>query len=248
VTRAVIIGEVALANNTDLSDPSSPSASSTTSNIRLENFSSLEKVAPNPTVVHQTTSTPGEYTIDVTSIPRTTIAFKYQVHIDPASLASSAPLLLTPAWRIEPTQSSVILSYAPNPSLTTPLTLQNLVLAIHLGSDGARASSCLSKPTGTFSRERSVIYWKLDELVLTPGGAPQKMLARFQTEGQATQGKVEARWEVRGPASGALGSGLAITRLEAPEADPFADSSDATGQWKEVNTVRKVCSGTYVAS
>lgn len=242
VTRAVVIGELALAYNMDLSDPNA-SAGVTTSSIRLENFSALEKVAPNPSFIHQQAGKHGEYSVDLTSIPRTSVAFKYQVHMDSSVLPAQAPLMLTPTWKIEPTQSSVILSYAPSPTLTGPITLANIVVAIHL--DGV-ANACLSKPTGNFSKERNMIYWRLDELVLTPGTSPQRLLARFQTESEGKAGRVEARWEMR--AGSGVGSGLGISRLETPEADPFADSAEVLGTWKDVNTIRKVTSGTYVAT
>lgn len=253
VTRAVVIGELALAHNINLSDPSSPSAGTTNDTIRLENFSALEKVAPNPTFVSQiTTDKAGEYTIDLSSISRASVAFKYQVSITPAILSAQAPMLLTPAWKIEPTQSSVILTYAANPALKAPVTLTNVLLAVHL--DGGRASSCLSKPSGTFSKERNMIYWRLDELTLTPGAPAQKLLARFQTEGEGKAGRVEARWEMRADGAGmgsgissGLGSGLSVSRLDAPAADPFADSAEVQGTWRDVGTVRRVVSGTYEA-
>lgn len=248
VTRAVIIGELALANNIDLSDPNSPSAGSNTDTIRLDNFSALEKVAPNPAVVRQLGSgasdRQGEYSVDLIAVPRTTIAFKYQVRVDATTLGAQAPLVLSPTWKIEPNQASVILSYGPNTAITEPVTITNVLLAIHLEG---RASSCMSRPVGTFSRERNIIYWKMDEITLTPGMAPQKLLARFATEEEARPGNVEARWEFSGRVQG-LGSGLGVSRLDVKEDDPFADSAEAKGQFVDVSTVRKTVSGTYIAT
>lgn len=112
VTRAVVIGELALAHNAGDSSQSSGSES-----IRLENFPVLEKVAPNPSFMTQAPSRSGEYSVNLSHIPRTTVAFKYQVHLEDSTMTSHAPVTLAPSWKIEPTQASVILHYSFNSSL-----------------------------------------------------------------------------------------------------------------------------------
>lgn len=256
ITRAVVIGELALAHNSTSNFPGAAAAES----IRLENFHSLEKVAPNPAFVKQLQDRAGEYTIDTSSIARTAVAFKYQVHLDTTSMARQAPLLLVPSWKVEATQTSVILNYSLNPAFlaSTPqqqvVTISNVVITLHL--DGATATSCLSKPTGTFSRERSAIYWSLDDLVLRADQGPQRLLARFVTESEARPGRAEARWEIGGGQAERLGSGLHVSQLDsagaAGDTDPFADEENATagagGPWKRVGLVRKLVSGTYIAN
>lgn len=185
LTKVIVVGELAMAFN----QGNFPS-SSRTETIRLDNFQILEKVAPNPSFIEQSANGPGEYTVDLQSIPRTTVAFKYQVHLDGMNSQSQVPLFIKPAWKIEPRQTSVILSYSLNPAfgVQQPVTFGSLVLIIHL--EGVRATGCQSKPTGDFSREKSLIYWKLDDVTLRPGEAPQKLLARFATEAEARPGKV----------------------------------------------------------
>ncbi|KAK5170863.1 hypothetical protein LTR04_002599 [Oleoguttula sp. CCFEE 6159] len=268
LTRSVVIGELALAYNPpDLT----AAAFGTSEAIRLENFHVLEKVAPNPTFIEPLAHRAGEYTVALPSITaKTVVAFKYQVHLSDATLAAHVPLLLTPVWKVEPTQTSVILHYALNPSFPLPpgrdaLTLSNVVLAIHL--QGASATACQSKPVGTFSRSKALIYWPLGALTLVPKAPPQKLLARFLTQTEGRPGNVEATWDAVGEAAGVLGSGLAVSvkaedkgKGKQPEADPFADEEGAglgkealeapglMAVWREVQGPRKVGSGTYVAT
>lgn len=250
LSSSSLVGEIALAYNA--ADFSSPSR---TDNIRLENFSSLEKVAPNPAFVTPVSGKEGEYSINLASIQRTQVAFKYQIHS--TETAPHAPLLISPAFRIEPTQASIIVSYSLNPAFTLPagrtsLTLSNVMLGLTL--EGAKANSCLSKPVGTFARDRNLIFWQLGDVTLTAGAAPTKLLARFATESEAKSGAVEARWEIAGEHAAGLGSALAVSVQSAAGgasegADPFADedSSGFVAAWKEVRGVRKLAAGSYVA-
>ncbi|KAL8734298.1 MAG: hypothetical protein Q9166_001496 [cf. Caloplaca sp. 2 TL-2023] len=253
VTKAVVIGELALAHN----------ASETTStarleNIRLENFPVLEKVAPNPTFVTQIPARSGEYSVNLAQISRTSVGFKYQVHLEDTNLAAHAPFTITPSWKIEPTQASVIVNYGFNPAFVSPasrsVAMKNVVVMIHL--DSTKARSCQSKPVGNFSKEKSLIYWRLGDISLDGyAESPQKLLARFNTETEAKPGSVEARWEISGEAATGLGSGLGLSQSgalkEEGSPDPFADESAAgspVGAWKEVKIQRKIMSGKYVAS
>ncbi|KAL8764662.1 MAG: hypothetical protein Q9194_006905, partial [Teloschistes cf. exilis] len=67
VTRAVVIGELALAHNDNSSINDNPTAPNTET-IRLENFPVLEKVAPNPTFITPIPSRSGEYTLNLAHI------------------------------------------------------------------------------------------------------------------------------------------------------------------------------------
>ncbi|KZF25203.1 hypothetical protein L228DRAFT_280460 [Xylona heveae TC161] len=256
ISKAVMIGELALAfNPIDLSAPFG------TETLRLENFPILEKVAPNPTCITQVPDKAGEYTVNLASITRTTVAFKYQIHMHEGNFAAHIPIALTPIWKIESTQASVILNYSINPSFLPgegrTVHMQNVMFVVHL--EGAKATSCQSKPVGTFSREKSVIYWKLGELTLDQENPQKRLLARFATESEAKPGNVEARWEIGAGNNPELGSGLQLTQLnqtkesaggEAESADPFADESampSPTITWKEVPTLRKLRSGVFTA-
>ncbi len=257
VTKAMVIGQVALAYNpVDIS--AGPFG---TESIRLENFPVLEKVAPNPAFIEQSADNPGNYTVDLSKIMKTSVAFHYQLHIEDSNIGSLPPLILSPAWKSEPTQTSAILHYSLNPKFelggATSITIRNLVLVIRL-EPGSKATSCQSKPTGTFSRDKGLIYWRLGDVTLFKDSVPQTLRARFVTDGQAKPGNTEARWEISDEQSLTLGSGLGVS-ISAPlnakkddgEADPFADdgenapASPAIG-WKPVASVKKITSGTYL--
>lgn len=252
VTKGVVIGEMALQHNAD-----GGATGSTSANVRLENFQVLEKVAPNPTFIEQKPSASGEYSANISIASRPVVAFKYQVHLDDSNQSAHAPISLTSSWKVEPTQASVILSYGFNSSFVSPakrsVSLKNVVIFINV--EGTRAASCQSKPAGIFSKEKSLIYWKLGDLELDGyAEAPKKLIARFATEGEAKPGNVEAKWEVSGEQAGGLGSGLGISEMASKEengSDPFADESTAaagasTGSWKEVAVTRRIISGKYL--
>lgn len=255
VVRAVVIGELALAHN-----PVGASSPSGFENIRLENFPVLEKVAPNPTFITQTKAQSGDYSVNLSLISRTTVAFKYQVHLEESNLASHAPMALAPVWRIEPTQTSVIVNYSFNPSFVSPtkrsVSLKNVTVIVSI--ENAKALSCLSKPIGTFSKEKSTIYWKLGDVYLDGyAESPQKLLARFSTDSEAKPGSVEVRWEISGEDSIRLGSGLSLSQAVAVRSggdggsNPFDDEGTGVGStrtWKEVAVTRKIVSGKYIAN
>lgn len=253
VTKAVVIGELALQCN-----PSETASPSGTENIRLENFPVLEKVAPNPIFIKQIPSKSGEYSVGLSQITRPSVAFKYQVHLEDSNLAAHAPISITPSWKIEASQASVILTYAFNPAFVSPakrsVSLKNVVVVIPV--ENAKTLSCQSRPLGIFAKERSLVYWKLGDMTLDGyAEAPQKLLARFSTESEAKPGSVEVRWEISGEAAAGLGSGLSLSRTSGTKeeggSDPFADegtSTSATGSWKELPVTRKIMSGKYIAN
>lgn len=250
LTKAVVIGELALAHN-GLED------SNKMLSIRLENFAVLEKVAPNPSFIAAIPTKSGEYTVDNSQIARSSLAFKYQVHLEESGMAAYVPLILTPSWKIEKQQASVIINFRPNPAFLGASTavLQNVVIMVAL--EGARAQSCQSKPSGHFARERSLVYWKLGEVNLEPGGMPSRLLARFSTESEGRAGGVEARWDMAGVQAAGTGSGLGLsvflptaTTAKEEGLDPFADESHGAsgGGYKAIAVMRKLVSGKYVAT
>ncbi|MCJ1461765.1 hypothetical protein MMC07_000364 [Pseudocyphellaria aurata] len=247
ITKAAVLGELALAHNVG-----GAASGSGTENVRLENFPALEKVAVNPTFVTQLPSRSGEYSINLAHIARTTVAFKYQVHLEEANLAAHAPIALTPTWKLEPTQASVVLYYSFNPAFVSPLkrsvTLKNVTVLINV--ENTKTLSCLCQPMGTFKKEKSMIVFELGEVTLDGyAEGPQKVKARFGTESEAKAGSVEVRWEITGDDSTGLGSGLGLSQMSSAGAeggaDPFADEGGAA--WKDVAVVRKLVSGKYFA-
>ena len=257
ITKSALIGEVALAYK-----PSDTSTSIGSATVRIDNFSILEKVAQNPNFVRQVPDRLGEYVIELQNIAQTSVTFKYQVHLEDENFESQVPLLLVPVWKVESTQASVILSYSLNPTFklgsSATVILRNLILVVHL--EGTKAKSCQSKPVGTFSRERSAVYWRLGDVVLKNGQGAEQLRARFFTEIEGKPGQAEARWDIVTEDATRAGSGLYISHslhtttqalpgLEV-KADPFSDdivSSPSSAGWKTVPTVRRLTSGTFIA-
>lgn len=260
LTKAVLVGEIALAyNHQDLSTPFG------TDNIRLDNFSVLEKVAPNPSFVEQVNEKPGYYSINLSNITRTTVAFKYQVHHETTSAAAKhVPLALTSQWKVEPTQASTILSYGLHPDFVMPegansITLSNVAIVVHLDPSAAKPTSCKSSNGGVFARERSAAFWRLGEVTLIKDAPVQQLRARFFTDGEAKAGPAEARWDLNIEPGTGLGSGLDVAALAnesaKEESDPFADddvaqekTSEDEGKWTVVQGAKKLRSGTTYTS
>jgi hypothetical protein len=255
-----IAGEIALAFSPQGGDNRS------TTTIRMDNFAVLEKVAPNPAFITAVPDRVGEYTVSTSNIHKTAVAFKYQVHIDESSALSYSPIVISPAWKLEPHQASVIITWKPNPvyrrlnDCKKPFTLRNVIFVV--GVEGVQSSSCQSKPVGTFSKERGRLAWRMGDLTIDPENtenAGGKVLARFVTDGMAKGTPVESRWEITGEDAETVGSGLTLSCPgsvgEEEESNPFADTSgedryatENQGTWNTLSTVRKVASGRYISS
>jgi hypothetical protein len=199
---------------------------------------------------------PGEYTVNVSLLSKTTVAFRYKVHADETNLASHAPLLLKPAWKPQGEKLGVVIEYKLNPAFSaSSAVLHNFVLIATY--EGAKAAGCQTKPTGTHLKDKSLIYWRLGDVTLD--GIMQKVVGRIigAEGGEPKPGLIEARWEMSSSAGCAFGSGLGVSRLESPgkgkekadSSDPFADESvtSPSGNWVEVESLRKIVSGKYDA-
>lgn len=251
-TKSIVLGEIALAYNAP--NYTSPFGSET---IRLDGFEKLEKVAPNPAFIADATTAKGEYTVNLSHVQKTAVAFKYQLApTSGASAGEHAPLLLTTSWKIDAGVAMCIVSYSLNPAFILPagvteVVLNGLTLILHLGSDGAKAQSCQSKPVGTFDRTRGLIYWTLGDAI-TLSASPQKLLAKFSTsEGEAKPGNVEAKWDMLS-ANGGSGLAVLVKDEAGQEADPFADADERSSSecaWRPaVGGQRRLCAGTYTAA
>ncbi|EPS25275.1 hypothetical protein PDE_00208 [Penicillium oxalicum 114-2] len=274
VTKSSVVGELALANNPQ------PGHSVGKVLIRLDNFASLEKVAANPHFVHESNGEGiedkrGEYEIQLGSISRSmpTVAFKYQVHIDPMNPSAYSPVIFKPAWNIEENQASAIIFYSLNPSFISAsagsITLKNVALTVALDvapedevtkqprESVAHAASAVMYPNSgaVFRRKTSSVIWKIPELeVKAPGsgGEDGKFLVRFTTTTPGPRkGNVEARFEFTNTETGSrLGISRAPAQASESEVDPFADSGKlpSPSPWESVPTTRKLVAGKYVSA
>ena len=230
--------------------------------VRIEKFDILEKINPNPMVVEHLEGQPNRYKIKLRNIINPILAFRYQLKSEEYRSFSYAPLSITPVWKIEPSRVSVIVSCSLNDNFVmdtkTSLTLDNLVIIVHL--EGCKAASCQSKPVGTFSRERSIIYWRLGMITLDKKQATKQLRARFLTESEGRSGQTEARWEVSGNAVEGFGSHLGISKYRGPLTNGLQNEMERDSsfggklslkgdpEWEDITIGPKIISGTYIAT
>ncbi|PYI21615.1 hypothetical protein BO99DRAFT_71779 [Aspergillus violaceofuscus CBS 115571] len=271
ITKTHVIGELALAYNPI------PDTPAETARVRLDNFQILEKVAANPHFVSEDKNKElsdeqrGQYKINLSGItrPSPTVAFKYQIHFDPANASSYCPVIFKPVWNIEDMQASVIIFYSANPSFPkgSSINVKNLLLTVNLDTspledrEVAHATAAVMYPnTGaTFRRKQSAVTWRLPELDVT-AGSDGKFLVRFSTGTSGPRkGKVDTRFEVHRIEDGTQ---LGISTASSPEqsvqksTDPFADEDSGTptadagssSEWSRVPTLRKLVAAKYVSS
>jgi F-BAR domain only protein len=284
LTKSFVVGELALAYNPVGEAPQRK-------RIRLDNFPVLEKVAANPHFITEVSlgsrnsgrephedEVGGQYSVSLSNIlrPIPTVAFKYQVHLDPLNLSSYCPIIFTPAWNLEEFQASVIISYRFNPSFISAslesIILKDFVLTVNLDISSedevtkqprevARATGAAMYPSSgaSFRRKQSTVLWKMPELEIR-AGVDGKFLARFTTSTSwPRKGVVEAKFEYRAiDAASRLGISVASDGdAQDRESDPFADEMTGTAgsstpsasmTWKGVPTMRKLAAGKYISS
>ncbi|KAF3933284.1 hypothetical protein ABW20_dc0110020 [Dactylellina cionopaga] len=255
-SKVTVIGEIALAYN-----QVEGVASHANESLRFDQYGMMEKISLNQSHI-SAGSENGEYSVSLVNLRGTAVSFRYQLKMDETAMQATPPIIVTPTWKLENHQASLVLIYKPNPlfnqknadSLFSSPTLRNLVFVT--GVENVQASSCQSKPPATFFKDRSKIAWRIPEVKLADetGG---KLIARLFTDGLAKPLPVEVRWEIFGSDDiKTAGSGVGIEIMKAAvevENNPFADdtdknNADTKGEWKEVNTVRKLVSGKYVAA
>lgn len=268
VKNAVVNGEIAFVyNGAEASDSKSKSSVrflnrttqltciSAHETIKINNFSSLEKIGPNRIFVQN--SSPDQhdqFSLDLSHLDKTATAFSYRIfaeETDPPSLAAYAPLVIKPAWKPQGDKLGLLLQYQLNPGckIAEPVSLHNVVI---IATYEGKASSVQTKPSGTHLKDKHLVYWRLGDLTLT--SEVQKIVCRIVgPDGTApTPGRVEARWEYSGSGDQTASlSGISVSRLDAKgkgkevEKDPFSDADSPSQSWTPVALTTKLVSGKY---
>ncbi|CAI4058525.1 hypothetical protein SUVZ_03G0910 [Saccharomyces uvarum] len=210
-------------------------------NLKIDNGANFEKVILNQAFIERVA--PEEFKVNPSFIDSRTLgAIKYSIK------APVAPIVIHPVWRFEPHQASVVLTVKMSTSLPeeiSQITIEDLVVFVSI--DGANATSALSKPQGSFSKEKKRITWRFKEpVVLQRNGEGQRLIARFITDtlahesakGVITKFSISETDNTTMPHSGA-GSGISLTCQELDENNPFG------GDWLDVNTKRTLTTGNY---
>lgn len=156
----------------------------------------------------------------------------------------SPPLTIQPVWRFEPHQASVVLTIKFSPSV--PVEVNELVLedvAVFVSIAGAETTSALSKPQGSFSKEKKRIAWRLKEPLVLHRNGEERLIARFITDRAASEPEngVSIKFIIRGqgPREGDVGSGISLRAQDLDENNPFG------GPWDLVNCTRTLTAGNY---
>ncbi|CEP64415.1 Syp1p LALA0_S11e03598g [Lachancea lanzarotensis] len=203
-------------------------------NLRIKNFESVEKVIVNQAFIEQVGT--DTFKVNPHFIESKTLgAFKYALS-EPA-----APIVINPVWRFENHQSSVALTLSMAPSVHA--SIQHLViedLIVFVSIEGANPTSALSKPQGSFSREKKRITWRFKEPITINRNGEERLIARFLTDGKASESSkgVEAKFTIRNFHSG---DSIELESQEVDVSDPFA----ADAAWSPVTSKRTLVAGNY---
>lgn len=181
-----IIGEVAM---TYFKSPVSSVPSSAL--VRITGAENITKLIPNKTFL-----VPEEdYVFRLNPLQislRTLGGLKYMVK------GEELPVAVVPVWRFEPHQASCMLGIRLSESVMArigeqSIFLDGLVVSISV-DEGVAVKLAMSRPSGTFNKEKRRITWKFSEPVeLSVAKPEEKIVARFLTDGVAKEGKSGAQ-------------------------------------------------------
>lgn len=233
IQRAMVTGEVGLILRDVAPGPV---------RFRVSHFDQFEKVAPNPSLLQNVPSSPGEYQFQPGLFERQgerVVVLKYQLQI-PGDSKAFVPLQVTPQWRCEPNQTSFLLNYGVNPACTllaassdgspfgsddAPAKIEQISFVAQVS---ASVGSVQSRPEGEWVQSESKMTWKVDDLALS-STEQSKILTRFvhDKDGANTVAPLAVRWIVKG--RNVSGIRLEVVSAGAPgSVSSFADIARTT--------------------
>ncbi|XDT22549.1 Mu homology domain (MHD) profile [Nakaseomyces glabratus] len=232
VADSQLVGEVAL--NYTAANPAQ--ALPIGINLKVNNGSQFEKVILNQAFMERVNSE--EFKVNPVFIASRTLgAIKYSIsHVTP-------PVVVHPVWRFEPHQASVVLNVKMSPML--PDNVNQIVLndfAVFISIDGANTTSALSKPQGSFNKEKNRISWRYTQpLVLNRDSDGERIIARFMTDQIAHESPngVLVRFTTNPQLNSDIGSGMSIICQELDEENPFG------ADWKPIALKKTLATGKY---
>lgn len=174
-----------------------------------------------------------------------------------------APIVITPVWKHEPTQSTVIISIKPlNSSIVEDylsnggvIKLTNVLISASI--QGAIVSTAATKPSGTLNKDKGRVTWLAkDDVVFSSQAQEVRYVARFITNQQASEseGGVQVKFNIGhedgGDALAALNVDLDILAkgknvVEDPFGDNEGEEHHAVADWVSVPTLKSIVSGSY---
>lgn len=175
-----------------------------------------------------------------------------------------APVVITPVWKHEPSQSTVIISIKPASGEAMEsffanggsVKLTNVLISASI--QGALVTTAATKPSGTLNKDKARVTWLAkDDIVFNAQHMEERYVARFMTNQEASESEsgVQVKFNVAS-ADGAhqlasLNAGLTIVaKGENIVEDPFGDGeneaeTDVESEWKSVPTLTSIVSGSY---
>lgn len=234
LTDSQLIGEIALSY---IKDESKDTSLPVDINLKVHNISNFEKLILNPSFVEKLDTE--DFHVNPTFIDSKTLgAIKF------SQKNPVAPIVIHPIWRFEPHQASVVLTIKLAPTIpkhVTKLVLEDLYIFVTI--EGANTSSALSKPQGSFSKDKRRITWRFTEPLVLERGKEERMIARFMTDGLAKESSrgISAKFLVRSDenVNFSINSNLVLTYQTIDEDDPFSNT------WNDVHTTKTLVAGNY---
>ncbi|RIA99068.1 Muniscin C-terminal mu homology domain-containing protein [Glomus cerebriforme] len=239
VTKILVTGEIKIQYNfPTIRDHSHPIR------IRIKNFETLEKSAPNTSYLRSVPDYVDQFDIDtgLLSLAGGTIVtvMKYQVHIDPESKNTYLPLQVIPHWKCESNLTSLAISYQVNSEckLTGNLSELSFIAPVN-----GQVGNVQSKPSGVWSMEKQRMYWQVDDINLSLPSERKRILARFETEKASNPAPVAARFLCKGQ----LLSNISIEIVPStPNGNGIKGEFESDFKFQEISC--QVSSGKFIAS
>ncbi|CAG8670607.1 13694_t:CDS:10, partial [Acaulospora colombiana] len=177
IVKIFVTGEISISYNfPTIEDHSTPIR------IRIKNFEALEKFVLNTSYMRDVPESPGLYDIDTSSFSllggAPVAVMKYQLKIDHTNRNLFVPLQVIPQWKCDPNLTLVMINYQANPECLLSGKLTDLSFIIPV--DG-KVETAQSNPTGVWSTEKQMMYWKADDIDLAVPPERKRILARFET-------------------------------------------------------------------
>ncbi|KAG0300722.1 hypothetical protein BGZ98_008953, partial [Dissophora globulifera] len=205
VSRMMVTGEVILNVEGTEVDPEQPKKAL----LRLDHVQTLERCVPNPAyLTTKDGGSDGSYWIDLETLSQAmqvnglghgqgVTVLKYQVKSsEDETRQTMMPLLIHPAWKCEPHQTSLLINYKANAhcKLSQPAVSSSSEEGSSAESAGSQLSelsflvpvsgevvNVQSRPTGVWNSELNKMLWDVDNVAMSSAAPePHKLLARFE--------------------------------------------------------------------
>ncbi|KAJ3145358.1 hypothetical protein HDU89_007111 [Geranomyces variabilis] len=225
VEKLLLMGELLIGSVTSFADLDDTKPF----HFTIVNFEALAQAVPNKTFCHVSSpDRPDCFECDPKVLKLTALQavpiIKYQICITDATKV--APLLVYPIWKCEAAQTSLLLQYQLNPSLSTSgsnIELADVSFLVPV-EGGGELGRVQTKPSGIWNADRKAILWKIGQVGSNGAEEPHKLLARIESSGPCKPGSTVA---VRFTYAGSLLSGIGIT-CTPPQGDAIVELGDVT--------------------